>query len=67
MYARVLVWPPSRPLAPAILFKLQPVHVNHPPGLLLPKRTEFHFGPNHPFGGKVGLCQVRGKYWVALS
>ena len=38
---------------------------SRPPELLLPKRTEFRFPPNHPFGEKVGLCQVRGKYWVA--
>ena len=37
------------------------------PGSVLDKRTEFRFPPNHPFGGKVGLCQVLGKCWVALS
>ena len=36
------------------------------PGSVLDKRTEFRFPPNHPFGGKVGLCQVLGKCWVAL-
>ena len=36
-------------------------------GSVLDKRTEFRFRPNHPFGREVGLCQVLGKCWVALS
>ena len=40
--------------------------ISHP-GSVLDKRTEFRFGPNHPFGREVGLCQVLGKCWVALD
>ena len=43
------------------------VENTYQPGSVLDKRTEFRFRPNHPFGREVGLCQVLGKCWVALS